>query len=113
MAELIYELRLQAAPFQFMGLLRRAKEKAMTIEEVIDKIGTLWNQAEEIVKRNAGSDEWPADDKTKYDALYTDMAKYREQKRRLEQHSAIAAELTKSERQTEPNEIHRQPAGES
>lgn len=113
MAELIYELRLQAAPFGFSGLLRRAKEKAMTIQEVIDKIGTLWTQAEEIVTRNKGADEWPSEDKQKYDALYSDLAKLREQKRRLELHASVQAELSHSERQTEPNEIHRQPVGES
>ena len=80
----------------------------MEYSEVCDKIGTLNAQAEEIVVRNKAVDDWPSDDKTKFDAIHADMKKYREQKRRLDAQREIAAELETGTRQTEPNEIRKQ-----
>ena len=79
----------------------------MTYDEVCDKIGGLKTQAEEIVTRNAGVDEWPSADKEAFDKLHADMRKYREQKRRLDMQAEVSSELDKATRTTEPNEIRR------
>lgn len=81
----------------------------MTYQELCDKIGTLKTQAEEIVTRNAAVEEWPSEDKTKFDGLHKDMAKLREQKRRLDLQKQVSDELEAvEERKTEPNEIRLQ-----
>lgn len=80
----------------------------MTYEDVCTKIGALNTQSEEIVTRNAAVEDWPSEDKTKFDAIHADMKKYREQKRRLDQQRDVNEELSKVERQTDPNELRRQ-----
>lgn len=80
----------------------------MTHQDICDKIGTLQSQAEEIVTKNAAVDEWPSDDKAKFDNLHADMKKYREQKRRLDLQLEVRRELEQVEsRQTESDEIRR------
>jgi HK97 family phage major capsid protein len=77
----------------------------MTYEELVTKIGTLSGQADEIVTRNATVDEWPSEDKTKFDAIHTDIRKLGETKKRLDLQQQVKDDLNKSERQTEPNEV--------
>lgn len=81
----------------------------MTYQELCDKIGTLKTQADEIVQRNKDADDWNPEDKTKFDGIHADMAKFREQKRRLDKQAEVERELeTVEPRKTEPNEIRRQ-----
>jgi HK97 family phage major capsid protein len=79
----------------------------MTHQEICDKLGTLQTQSEEIVTRNAAVDDWPSDDKEKFDKLHADIRKYREQKRRLDLNLELKDELSRVDRQTDPNEIRR------
>jgi HK97 family phage major capsid protein len=81
----------------------------MTYQDIIEKIGTLNAQAEEIVTRNHEVAEWSSEDQTKFDKLHEDMKKFREQKRRLDQQRQVTEELNAVEpRHTEPNEVRRQ-----
>jgi HK97 family phage major capsid protein len=79
----------------------------MEMQALVEKIGSLKTQTDEIVVRNKGNEHWPPEDQSKYDDIWADLSKYREQKRRLEQIADLDRELSKSERQTEPNEIRR------
>jgi HK97 family phage major capsid protein len=79
----------------------------MEYTEICNKIGMLKEQADEVVKRNHQNDEWSSEDQTKFDALHKDIARYREQKRRLDMQAAVEKDLENGQRQTEPNEIRK------
>ncbi len=84
----------------------------MTYEEICAKIGNLSEQADEIVTRNHQNDEWSSDDKTKFDKLHEEIRKHGEVKKRLDLQQQVKSDLTKvQERQADPNEVRKQPAG--
>lgn len=82
----------------------------MTYDELITKIGQLSEQAKEVVTRNANSDEWPSEDKVKFDGLHVEMRKLGETKKRLDDQKKIEDDLNQTHRQVEPDEIRRAPA---
>lgn len=78
----------------------------MEYQEIVEQIGKLKTETDEIVVRNAKNDDWSPEDRTKFDKLHADMKKYREQKRRLDMQQEVERELTQvSERQTEADQI--------
>jgi HK97 family phage major capsid protein len=79
----------------------------MTYDEILVKIGQLSEQSNEIVTRNAGNDEWSSEDRTKFDGLHTEIRKYGETKKRIDQQRMVEAELNQVTRQTEPNEFRK------
>jgi HK97 family phage major capsid protein len=81
----------------------------MTYEELTAKIGSLHKDAGEIVTRNANSDEWPSDDRVKFDQLHAEIRKLGDTKSRIDLQKKVEEELSQSTRQTDPNEIRRQP----
>jgi HK97 family phage major capsid protein len=80
----------------------------MTYDELVTKIGQLSQQSNEIVTRNANNDEWPSEDKVKFDQIHTEIRKLGETKTRIDQQRRIEAELNQTTRQTEPDELRRQ-----
>jgi HK97 family phage major capsid protein len=79
----------------------------MSYDELLIKIGQLSEQSNEIVTRNAGNDEWPSEDRTKFDQIHTEIRKYGETKKRLDLQRQVEADLSQTTRHTEPNEIRK------
>lgn len=80
----------------------------LSYEELCTKIGTLHKESGEIVARNVGVDKWPSEDEVKFDNIHAAIRQFGDTKRRLDLQKQVEDDLSKTERQTEPNEIRRQ-----
>jgi len=82
------------------------REKAMTIQELLDKKGSLANQANEILKAAAedGNRDLRSDEETRFDAIHADSEAINKQVSRLAKQAAVEESLDASKgRRSEPN----------